>query len=203
LCVLLEVFNNDIKAHFFRSNSVACHQYKNVNYHRFTNVFAKVNLPLYICECLKLTFMNNRIRQFMDYKGLSSSELADSIGVQRSNVTHVLQGRNKPGFLFISKLLETYPEVNAKWLITGQDNMLIGETHEPVNLFNFSPDMKKGTDELDLKDGKEEEKPDELINNPQKAFDAVNTVAALNNKDIERIVVFYTDQTFKQYLPAK
>ena len=61
----------------------------------------------------------------MEYKGLSPSELADTIGVQRSNVTHVLHGRNNPSFPFISKLIETYPEINAKWLIIGEGDMLV------------------------------------------------------------------------------
>ena len=68
--------------------------------------------------------MNTRIKRFMDHKGITSSELADSIGVQRSNVTHVLHGRNKPSFQFISKMLEKYPEINAKWLIMGDGDML-------------------------------------------------------------------------------
>jgi len=147
--------------------------------------------------------MNNRIRQFMDYKELSSSELADSIGVQRSNVTHVLQGRNKPGFLFISKLLETYPDVNAKWLITGQGNMVAGEQQEPVNLFNSpSKEVDKPVEPV-ITPPLEEEKPVELINNTKEASELVNTITTSNGKEIERIVVFYTDQTFKQYLPSK
>ena len=42
--------------------------------------------------------MEDRIKNFMEYKGISPSELADAIGVQRSNVTHVLKARNKPSF---------------------------------------------------------------------------------------------------------
>lgn len=60
----------------------------------------------------------------MDSQGLTPSELADNIGVQRSNVTHVLKGRNKPSFPFIEKLIQKYPELNAKWLITGEGEML-------------------------------------------------------------------------------
>ena len=68
--------------------------------------------------------MEERIKKFMDYKGLSPSELADSIGVQRSNVTHVLKNRNKPSFQFIEKMLQVYPELNAKWLLLGVGTML-------------------------------------------------------------------------------
>ena len=72
--------------------------------------------------------MEERIKKFMDYKGISPSELADAIGVQRSNVTHVLKARNKPSFQFIEKLLQIYPEINAKWLLLGEGNMVEGNS---------------------------------------------------------------------------
>lgn len=148
--------------------------------------------------------MNNRIRQFMDYKGLSSSELADSIGVQRSNVTHVLQGRNKPGFLFISKLLETYPDVNAKWLITGQGNMVVGEPETHTDLFTTAQaQVEKEAEPVVTTTKSTNEEPVALINNVKTDSDLVNTIVASNTQEIERIVIFYTDQTFKQYLPSK
>ena len=68
--------------------------------------------------------MEERIKKFMDYKGITSSELADSIGVQRSNVTHVLKARNKPSFQFIEKMLQIYPDLNAKWLLLGTGSMV-------------------------------------------------------------------------------
>ncbi|MDO8928864.1 MAG: helix-turn-helix transcriptional regulator, partial [Bacteroidota bacterium] len=70
--------------------------------------------------------MEDRIKKFMEYKGISPSELADAIGVQRSNVTHVLKARNKPSFQFIEKLLQIYPEINAKWLLLGEGIMIEG-----------------------------------------------------------------------------
>lgn len=66
--------------------------------------------------------MNSRIKNFMDHKGLSSSELADTIGVQRSNVTHVLHGRNKPSFQFISKIVGNLPGNQCQMVDYGQWN---------------------------------------------------------------------------------
>ena len=68
--------------------------------------------------------MEDRIRKFMEYKGITPSELADTIGVQRSNVTHVLKSRNKPSFQFIEKMLQVYPDLNAKWLLLGTGPMV-------------------------------------------------------------------------------
>ena len=51
---------------------------------------------------------------------LSASEFADKIDVKRSNLSHVLSGRNKPSLDFLVKVIDAYPNVNAAWLITGE-----------------------------------------------------------------------------------
>jgi len=51
---------------------------------------------------------------------LSASQFADTIGVQRSSLSHVLSGRNKPSLDFLSKIIKHFPKVNASWLITGE-----------------------------------------------------------------------------------
>ncbi|WP_372772324.1 helix-turn-helix domain-containing protein [Mangrovibacterium sp.] len=148
--------------------------------------------------------MNSRIKHFMDYKGISSSELADTIGVQRSNVTHVLQGRNKPGFQFISKLLETYPDINAKWLITGDGEMLVGPPVKKPDLFDAVPKIDSAPTEIQQPQTPvEPQKTSEINTNivPEPKID--DLLVAPTDREIERIVVFYTDQTFKQYLPSK
>lgn len=146
--------------------------------------------------------MNSRIKNFMDHKGLSSSELADTIGVQRSNVTHVLHGRNKPSFQFISKLLETYPEINAKWLIMGNGAMLEDGSKDQVQ-----PVLFEQQQELQAPVEKERIKPLD-ISAPTVEETPVNPLAEAvretsSEKQVERIVVFYTDQTFREYGPSK
>ena len=49
--------------------------------------------------------IKDRLRMIMDSHKLNAGSFADRIGVQRSNVSHVLSGRNKPSFDFIEKLL--------------------------------------------------------------------------------------------------
>jgi transcriptional regulator with XRE-family HTH domain len=55
----------------------------------------------------------------MESESLKSSALADSIGVNRATISHILSGRNKPSIDFFQKLLSTYPDLNSNWLITG------------------------------------------------------------------------------------
>ncbi|MGV8139502.1 MAG: helix-turn-helix domain-containing protein [Mangrovibacterium sp.] len=139
--------------------------------------------------------MNERIKQFMDRKGLSPSEFADAISVQRSNITHILHGRNNPGFQFITKMLEKFPDINARWLLTGEGEMIVQERSEnPPDLFSA----------LNTKPGEMTESARrETTGNAQPMPEILQPVNSERNKTIELIVTFYTDQTFKQYTPSK
>ena len=63
--------------------------------------------------------INERIRLILKANNLTASQFADNIGVKRSNLSHVLSGRNKPGLEFLAKIIESFPNVNASWLLTG------------------------------------------------------------------------------------
>ena len=67
--------------------------------------------------------MEDKIKEILIKENISSSQLADKIGVQRSSISHVLSGRNKPGFDFIQKILVAFPEISGDWLITGSGEM--------------------------------------------------------------------------------
>ena len=64
-------------------------------------------------------FMHQRLKNWMESEGLKSSSLADTIGVNRATISHILSGRNKPSIDFLKKLLSVYPNINANWLISG------------------------------------------------------------------------------------
>ena len=68
--------------------------------------------------------MNNRLQLILKLENLSPARLADMIGIQRSGLSHILSGRNKPSFEFINKLLLKFPDINAEWLITGKGKPL-------------------------------------------------------------------------------
>ncbi|MBP3342886.1 MAG: helix-turn-helix transcriptional regulator, partial [Bacteroidales bacterium] len=64
--------------------------------------------------------MNTRLQQFLTLENLTPARLADILGVQRSGMSHILSGRNKPGYDFIFKLCTKFPHLNANWFITGK-----------------------------------------------------------------------------------
>lgn len=50
-----------------------------------------------------------RIETVINHLELTVSAFADEIGVQRSSLSHLLNGRNKPSLDFVMKLVDTYP----------------------------------------------------------------------------------------------
>lgn len=67
--------------------------------------------------------MNVRLQQFLAAENISQAQFADSINVARASVSHIVAGRNKPGFDFISSMIKRYPTLNVDWLITGNGKM--------------------------------------------------------------------------------
>ena len=61
-----------------------------------------------------------RISQILEEQQLSSSAFADTIGVQRSSISHVLSGRNKPSLEFILKIIRAFPSYSTDWLLFGK-----------------------------------------------------------------------------------
>jgi len=61
-----------------------------------------------------------RLEKVMNYYGLSASAFADKIAVQRSTISHLLTGRNRPSLEFVLKVVKSFPEVNLYWLLNGK-----------------------------------------------------------------------------------
>lgn len=61
----------------------------------------------------------NRIKNIMDFHNLSAAVFADKIGVQRSSISHILSGRNKPSLDFILKITNVFQDVDMYWLVNG------------------------------------------------------------------------------------
>ena len=60
-----------------------------------------------------------RLEIILDYYSLNASSFADKIGVQRSSLSHLLSGRNKPSLDFILKIIDVFPEVDLYWILNG------------------------------------------------------------------------------------
>lgn len=143
------------------------------------------------------TNMKERIIKFLSINNLTSTKFADMVGVQRSSISHILSGRNKPSFDFIEKMLIAYPDLNAQWLITGKGNM---NTNQP-SLFNNDEKRIITAQESNIHEIKDnsEGKIDSEKDLKQSTKEFNNT--ANIPSDIERVIIFYTNGSFKEYKP--
>lgn len=141
--------------------------------------------------------MNSRLQQFMIAENLSQSQFADKIGVARASISHIMSGRNKPGFDFILGMARSFPALNLDWLITGKGKMYkqseVSLKVEPVDndLFSNNDFIE---DEPVTPDVKKVVQPIQKISNvadiaPKKPLE----------RGISRIVVFYDDNTFQEF----
>ena len=70
--------------------------------------------------------MVNRIKKLIEKQKLTATQFASEIGVQRSAVSHLLSGRNKPSLDFVLKIKNRFPETNLDWLLLGTGKMIEG-----------------------------------------------------------------------------
>ncbi|TBN06499.1 XRE family transcriptional regulator [Hyunsoonleella flava] len=112
-----------------------------------------------------------RLQKVIEYYGESASSFAEKIGVQRSSISHILSGRNKPSLEFVLKVLSTFPEVELYWLLNGK-----GTFPNPLETKKSAPTPSV------------QKIPEELIVPKNKL-----------QKKIERIVIFYSDGSFENF----
>ena len=67
--------------------------------------------------------MDKRLQQFLDAENISQAQLAETLGVARAGISHILSGRNKPGFDFLEAMAVHYPQISMDWLLTGKGRM--------------------------------------------------------------------------------
>lgn len=143
--------------------------------------------------------MKERIEQIIRAKNLTATEFAMKLGIQPSNVSHLLAGRNNPSLEFVKKLKETFPEYNLDWIIFGKGPVTVSEPFKEV-----LPVLEPMTD---LKVEKNEQLPvDDFANT---LFDTrnleVQSVAdnqcEKKNNPLKSIILVYQDDSFEVLQP--
>ncbi|WP_291122976.1 helix-turn-helix domain-containing protein, partial [Flavobacterium sp. UBA6046] len=86
-----------------------------------------------------------RLEIILDYYSLNASSFADKIGVQRSSLSHLLSGRNKPSLDFILKIIEVFPEVDLYWILNGKGNFPKSENKSDATIVTPTPTINNQT----------------------------------------------------------
>lgn len=157
--------------------------------------------------------MKDRLLAFMQYEGLTALRLSELLGVQPSSISHILSGRNKPGFDFIDKFIRRFPNVNIEWLVSNQGQMLKDEMSVEVtpvgtdsqSLFDSasaSVALPSIPEQISLATHEQQHRSEEKPVAPQTP--ARNTTAEnWKSEEIDRIMIFYKDKSFAVYHPKE
>lgn len=132
-----------------------------------------------------------RLEIVLDYYSLNASAFADKIGVQRSSMSHLLSGRNKPSLDFIMKIVEVFPDVDLYWILTGKGNFPKNDNEKLLENSKFSsPISSNENSNVNKEDG-------QTVVESSSEFK--NSNFNLEDNEIEKIVLFYKNGTFKSY----
>lgn len=147
--------------------------------------------------------MINRLKEILIREGLSSGAFADEIGVQRSSLSHILNGRNNPSLDFMLKTLQRFPRINSDWLLMGKGEMYIDNNTDSKDISSdiLSPSLFNN-DKTGSKTISESDIPPTVSDIPKETVNEEVTLEK-SEKYVSQIVIFYSDSTYQVYKPEK
>ncbi|MDR1402797.1 MAG: helix-turn-helix domain-containing protein [Tannerellaceae bacterium] len=158
----------------------------------------------------------------MKYKRLSHSQFAEEVGIQRSTVSHIMKDRNNPSMRVFRKIIDRFTDINPDWLLSGIGNMIIKENQTtqgnlfannahipekpPVKPYNTQtagkpPGIKPYNTQIT------ENRPEIRVEEPKietkQAIPEKVIIQKTEPKNISKIMIFYSDNTFETFIPEK
>lgn len=158
--------------------------------------------------------MREKLLDLMKSEGLKSSQLADMLGINPAGISHILAGRNKPGFDLLQKILRRFPRINPDWLLLDSGPMYRDDAQYPTN--KSSENLSGASSSENFQDSRHPISGGDLftapIDNPQIAAtlstagqpSEQSATSKIKNHPaaVKRIVIFYEDETFESYTPT-
>ena len=135
------------------------------------------------------TDIKDRIAHIIRAKNLTAADFAMRLGIQPSNVSHLLAGRNNPSLDFVKKLKETFPEYNLDWIVFGKGPMTLSEPFA---------DSGRGQDEP-VEKVAVQGRIEGLVPEPgtAKTMEQLPLPTGFCNGNVKRLIVVYEDDTFE------
>ncbi len=168
--------------------------------------------------------MKDRIAKIIREEGMTAAKFAEEIGVQASGISHIISGRNNPSTDFLIKILDRFRGINAEWLLLGKGNMYKSAASEypekpakPVmnDLFTTAlnnPVTNYAKENEVLREEKNDIPADsvkpEQLKQEKSTYSGTEEARAyyerpVNDKKVEKIVIFFNDNTFESYNPNR
>ena len=90
--------------------------------------------------------MKDRLNAIIEKKGLSATKFATLINANPSAISHLLKGRNKPGYDLLVNIAKAFPDISMDWLLTGKGEMYTdaenAEKRESIKNMVSNPEIK-------------------------------------------------------------
>jgi len=175
------------------------------------------NYDLYLCQftstackdckrtkCLKnlyLSIMKDRILKVMEQEGMTPSKFAESIGIQRSAMSHIISGRNNPSLDVLLKILEKFTYIQSDWLLFGKGNMRKDEVYTEPDLFPMTAVNQPGVP--GFSENRRENEVQPAVNISKHAVIEKLIPVEGPSKKVSKIMIFYSDNTYDTFIPEK
>lgn len=143
---------------------------------------------------MSMESIKDRLAQILRSKNLTASQFAELMEIQPSNVSHLLNGRNKPSLDFLIKLKEVFPEYSFDWIILGKKPMTHVENSSNISqtkLFDEKNVSEETNENLDFTI----ERDDAHVTDNQHV--EYNSELESHKKTAEKLIIVYKDRTFE------
>ena len=145
--------------------------------------------------------MRDRILKIMEREGLTPSKFAESIGIQRSAMSHIISGRNNPSLDVLLKILERFTYVDSDWLLFGKGEMIrehvLTEPNLITNMLENRPNVQV------VAENRKEIGVETPVNIQKQPVVEQVICQEKPSKNVSKIMIFYSDNTFDTFVPEK
>ena len=148
----------------------------------------------YICNAIFYK-MQERFKQLLEEKNLTATRFAAMIKVNASAMSHILNGRSKPGFDVLDKIAQAFPDVNLNWLISGKGSLYNNRISTPAKEVEKIPVQKNLFEEKRFPIEEKNTKAEEIL----RPAVSVASIPTAKGKKVKRIILFFEDGSFEDY----
>lgn len=141
--------------------------------------------------------MHTRLKQFLAAENLTQAQFADRIKIGKANISHVLAGRNKPGYDFITAIMSSFPQLNINWLFFGTGKMYGTAPSASAELPRETPIDYQS----DLLFANFDDEPEEIVNiEPTVDIKNLDNVVQNTTKQrvVSKIIILFDDGTYQE-----
>lgn len=154
--------------------------------------------------------MKERLEELMRLLNLTPTQFANSIGIQRANLQHILSGRNEPSLKVIMAIHTSFPDVELEWLLYGKGTAIpaLQQDNRPdvtdypllpgMESAFFPSNVQRSSEFSNLREEDDTIKQRKKRNNKEvkTQIDPTSTSPA---KIIKEVVVFFEDGTYQKF----